>query len=520
MNKLSFIYSSIISFFLIVLSVFFFFFDVLIYLAAMKFHVLIRDFCVGKPIKSKWRNQPGRKDCSNQFRFVLFFPIVLFFLLLCLRHLFFFEKTEGFVYFPSSNSSSNQPIYLTRNSIDTQTSLDNSKKKISSLVDENSNIILKKNKDLCSGRYIYIHDIPMRFNEDVLKDCQMLTRATDKSSMCTYVENSGFGPQIEISDALNLWKNNWFLTNQFLLEVIFHNRMKKYKCLTNDSSVASAVFVPYYAGQPEWKRMRGKDHFLISGRIAKDFRRKSNRMSEWGSNFRFLPESENMSMLTIESGSWKNDFAVPYPTYFHPSTDNEVFQWQELMRRQNRPYLFSFAGAPRSRQKGSIRSEIISQCQASKKLCNLLDCDSVDHKCDDPVNLMKLFQSSIFCLQPPGDSLTRRSTFDSILAGCIPVFFHPGSAYSQYVWHLPKNDTKYSVFISPKNLRQGKVSINQTLLQVSKDEESAKREEVIRLIPRIIYAHPPSSLETIEDAFDLSIKGILRRIERLRKVIS
>ncbi|XP_021290086.1 probable xyloglucan galactosyltransferase GT14 [Herrania umbratica] len=514
----------------------------------MKFHVLIREFCVGKPIKSKWRNQSGRKYCTNQFWFVLFFSIVLFFLLLCLHHLFFFGRMEGFVYFSSSDSSKYRSIYFTRNSIDTKTSLDDSKKKISSSDGhENTSRKLEKNKDFCSGRYIYIHDLPKRFNEDVLKNCQLLTRATDKSSMCTYIENSGLGPQIESSDALDLWKNSWFSTNQFLLEFIFHNRMKKYKCLTNDSSIASAIFVPYYAGldlrrylwgfntsmrdssgldlvkwlagKPEWKSMWGKDHFLISGRIARDFRRQSNRKSDWGSKFRFLPGSENMSMLTIESGSWKNDFAVPYPTYFHPSTDNEVFQWQELMRRQNRPYLFSFAGAPRSRQKGSIRSEIIGQCQASKKLCNLLDCDSVGHKCDDPVNLMKLFQSSIFCLQPPGDSLTRRSTFDSILAGCIPVFFHPGSAYSQYVWHLPKNYTKYSVFISPKNLRLGKVSINQTLLGVSKDEELAMREEVIRLIPRIIYANPRSRLESIEDAFDLAIKGILKRIETFRKLI-
>jgi hypothetical protein len=34
-----------------------------------------------------------------------------------------------------------------------------------------------------------------------------------------------------------------------------------------------------------------------------------------------------------------------------------------------------------------------------------------------------------------------------MLAGSIPVFFHPGSAYVQYIWHLPKNYTRYSVFI-------------------------------------------------------------------------
>ncbi|PPS17844.1 hypothetical protein GOBAR_AA02735 [Gossypium barbadense] len=330
-----------------------------------------------------------------------------------------------------------------------------------------------------------------------------------------------------------------------MLEVIFHDRMKKYKCLTNDSLVASAIFVPYYAGldlrrylwgfntsmrdssgfdlinwlkqKPQWKTMWGKDHFLVSSRIARDFRRKSDRKSDWGSNFRFLPESKNLSMLTIESGPWENDIAVPYPTSFHPSSDYQVLQWQNPMRTQNRPYLFSFAGASRTRQKNSTRKEIIRHCQSSNKLCKLLDCNSVGHECDDPLKLMNLFRSSIFCLQPPGDSLTRRSTFDSILAGCIPVFFHPGSAYTQYLWYLPKNYSNYSVFISANDLKLGKVRIEEKLVTVSKDEVASMREEVIRLIPRIIYGDRRSGLESVEDdAFDLAIEGVLKRVDRLR----
>ncbi|PPD79947.1 hypothetical protein GOBAR_DD23098 [Gossypium barbadense] len=437
----------------------------------MKLHVLISEFCAGNPTKNiKWKNQPKRKYCSNHFCFVLFFPVVLFFMLLCFNHLFF-ENIKGFVYFHGKSTGS--VTYFPGK--------------------------LNETEDSCLGRYIYIHDLPERFNEDVIKDCQLITRSTDKYSMCKSLENSGLGPGIEALNASDLWKNSWFSTNQFMLEVIFHNRMKKYDCLTDDSTLASAVFVPYYAG-----------------RIARDFRRKSNRKSDWGSNFRLLPESENITMLTIETGYSKNDVAVPYPTYFHPANDFQVHQWQEFLRKQNRPYLFSFAGARRSRQKGSIRAEIIDQCQASNKLCNFMDC-SLFNQCDDPLNLMSLFRSSVFCLQPPGDSLTRRSTFDSILSGCIPVFFHPGSAYSQYVWHLPKDHNRYSVFISSKDLRVGKVTINQTLLQVSKDEQLAMREEVIKLIPGIVYGDPRSRLETIDDAFDLAINGILKRIKVLTK---
>ena len=100
--------------------------------------------------------------------------------------------------------------------------------------------------DSCLGRYIFVHDLPSRFNNDLVKNCRLLTRGTDKN-MCPYLDNLGFGPQIENPENV-LLNSSWFLTNQFSLEVIFHNKIKKYECLTNDSSIASAVFVPFYAG--------------------------------------------------------------------------------------------------------------------------------------------------------------------------------------------------------------------------------------------------------------------------------
>ncbi|KAM1414442.1 hypothetical protein ACFX2I_006218 [Malus domestica] len=43
------------------------------------------------------------------------------------------------------------------------------------------------------------------------------------------------------------------------------------------------------------------------------------------------------------------------------------------------------------------------------------------------------------------------------------------------------------------------------------------REEVVKLIPRVIYADPGSRLETLEDAFDIAVKGVLERVETIRK---
>jgi xyloglucan galactosyltransferase MUR3 len=397
--------------------------------------------------------------------------------------------------------------------------------------------------DPCGGRYIYVHDLPPRFNEDMLRDCEKLSVWTN---MCRFMSNDGLGPPLGNEEGV-FSDTGWYGTNQFSVDVIFGNRMKQYECLTKDSSVAAAVFVPFYAGfdvarylwgynittrdaasldlvewlmnKPEWRVMGGRDHFLVAGRITWDFRRLTEEEADWGSKLLFLPAAKNMSMLVVESSPWNsNDFGIPYPTYFHPAKDAEVFLWQDRMRSLERPWLFSFAGAPRPGDPMSIRGQLIDQCRSSS-LCKLLECDLGESKCHSPSTIMKMFQSSMFCLQPQGDSYTRRSAFDSMLAGCVPVFFHPGSAYVQYTWHLPKNYTTYSVFIPEDDVRSGNASIEERLKSIHPDVVKQMREEVINLIPKVIYADPRSKLETLKDAFDVSIEAIINKVTKLRRDI-
>nr|CAB3497095.1 unnamed protein product [Digitaria exilis] len=397
--------------------------------------------------------------------------------------------------------------------------------------------------DPCGGRYIYVHELPPRFNEDMLRDCEKLSVWTN---MCRFMINDGLGPPLSDEEGV-FSSTGWYGTNQFAVDVIFGNRMKQYECLTKDSSMAAAVFVPFYAGfdiarylwgynismrdaasldlvdwlmkKPEWNLMGGRDHFLVAGRITWDFRRLTDGESDWGSKLLFLPAAKNMSMLVVESSPWNsNDFGIPYPTYFHPAKDADVFLWQDRMRNLERPWLFSFAGAPRPGDPMSIRGQLIDQCRSSS-VCKLLECDLGESKCHSPSTIMKMFQSSLFCLQPQGDSYTRRSAFDSMLAGCIPVFFHPGSAYVQYTWHLPKNYTRYSVFIPENDIRTRNASIEERLKSIHPDVVKNMREEVINLIPRVIYADPRSKLETLKDAFDVSIEAIINKVTNLRRDI-
>ncbi|XP_024519984.1 xyloglucan galactosyltransferase KATAMARI1 homolog [Selaginella moellendorffii] len=91
-----------------------------------------------------------------------------------------------------------------------------------------------------------------------------------------------------------------------------------------------------------------------------------------------------------------------------------------------------------------------------------------------------------------GDSFTRRSIFD---AGCMPVFFHPDSAYSQFVWHLPRK------YISEIDVRRGNVSIESVLRQIPTDEVLGMREEVIQ--------DPRQRLESMQDSFNVAVEAVI-----------
>ncbi|KAF7045819.1 hypothetical protein CFC21_054889 [Triticum aestivum] len=400
--------------------------------------------------------------------------------------------------------------------------------------------------DPCRGRYVYVHDLPPRFNADILRDCQNTSDQYRWPDMCGFVSNAGLGrPLADPLDGDFTGDNGWYGTHQFALDAIFHNRMWQYECLTTHSALANAVFVPFYAGfdfvryhwgydnatrdaasvdltdwlmrRPEWARAGGRDHFLVAGRTGFDFRRSNNMNPSWGTNLLNMPGGREMSVLVLEVSRvpHSREYAVPYPTYFHPRSDADVRRWQERVRGLERRSLIAFVGAPRPDNPYNIRQQIIAQCEASDA-CRQLGCAFGTSQCHTPGNIMRLFQRATFCLQPTGDSYTRRSAFDSMVAGCIPVFFHPVSAYLQYRWHLPEHHETYSVFIPEDGVRSRNVSIEAVLRAIPPETVERMRDEVIKLIPRLVYADPRSKLETVKDAFDVAVKGIIDRVARAR----
>ncbi|KAK6936360.1 Exostosin, GT47 domain [Dillenia turbinata] len=392
--------------------------------------------------------------------------------------------------------------------------------------------------DRCSLGRVYVYDLPEAFNEKLIENCDDIG---PWNSLRDAVSNNGLGrPATGLEGVVpKHLVPAWHWTEQYSGELIFHNRVMNHPCRTLEPESASAFYVPFYArfavekhlwsnssvadrdrvcemmlrwvqDQPHWKRSNGWDHFIMIGRMTWDFRRM--RDDGWGSRFLYMPAMKNVTRLLVERHPWDElDIGVPYPTGFHPRSDIDVLQWQDYVQSSTRKNLFCFVGGTRSKIKNDFRGVLFNHCKNESEVCKLVDCTG--NWCTHGASkILETFLESDFCLQPRGDSHTRRSVFDCMLAGSIPVLFWERTAYDQYEWFLPAEPTSYSVYIDHRRVRNG-TSIRGVLEKFSKEEIKKKREKVIEGIHKLVYAARSEGLETIKDAFDVALDGVLKRFK-------
>ncbi|ERN20551.1 hypothetical protein AMTR_s00068p00206630 [Amborella trichopoda] len=382
----------------------------------------------------------------------------------------------------------------------------------------------------CKDGLVYVYDLPPKFNGDLLRRCENLSMYTN---MCPHVANRGMGQPVQSMGP------SWFATHQFLGDLMVHARVESHVCRTNDTGLATLFYVPFYGGlhassvfreknwgkrdglgeelveylseQAMWKRHRGRDHFVAIGRTSWDFMRDDKGIDFGANRFLLTPPLANMWVLTVERHPWHpgRQIGVPYPSYFHPAEFSEILEWQIKVRQAPRTHLYAFVGGPRppGLEKAAARADIFSQCNISSR-CLSLQCRPGASGCYEPPEVLRALSTAEFCLQPPGDSFTRRSVFDSILSGCIPVFFSPHTAYTQYQWYLPEQIGGYSVYIPPEKVGR----IEEQLMRIPKARVARMRSTVIDLIPRITYARPDAGDPGFQDAIDVVLSRLARRV--------
>ncbi|CAI7791724.1 unnamed protein product [Closterium sp. NIES-53] len=320
----------------------------------------------------------------------------------------------------------------------------------------------------------------------------------------------------------------------------------------------------------DFKRLVNRgDHVLVLGRPIWDFKRDLDKPEGWGTDLWWRRTFKNVTLLTVEAPlEWyeREVFSVPYPTCFHPVGSAELQGWVRHVREQPRPYLYSFVGGKRAHAtwEGSLRGILLNDCENDPKRCIFLECTGADAEaataaaaeigrqaqkrkeegdsregkaeeneiepdfplrgCMDPRRVAGVMLQSEFCLQPIGDSLTRRSFFDSIIAGCIPVVFAPGTFDYQYPWFFAIGDEarrNVSVMVASDDVIGGKVRIGEVLGGISEARKREMREELYKHIPRLLLRDHTREGEVGEegkfvDLVDRTIEGLIERKEMRR----
>ncbi|KAJ3699861.1 hypothetical protein LUZ61_003566 [Rhynchospora tenuis] len=383
----------------------------------------------------------------------------------------------------------------------------------------------------------YIYDLPDRFNMTlVARNCSILN---PWFNMCPYFDNQGMGQP--------LGKPSWYNTYQFNADMLFHARTVNHPCRTYDLSSARLFYIPVYASLfvhwfekeknltqreavwvdfldhisslPTFQRHGGHNHFLVSGLMVWGFIRSPDQKEGESrfNDFLTFPQLANVSKLIIEhetNANAKNFFGIPYPSYFHPQLEVEITMWQEEVHHSERTHLFSFVGGTRPKEHGAnkYRSAVISQCNRTES-CLLVQCKYWGSVWDAVDEILGAMKRARFCLQPPGDTFTRRSIFDSILAGCVPVFFTDKTAYLQYEWYIPERREDWSVLIGPDQLDR----IEEVLLQIPEKEVKRMREVIVGMIPQVTYMHPNASWPEIgfRDVVDTALVELTKRVRQI-----
>ena len=265
-----------------------------------------------------------------------------------------------------------------------------------------------------------------------------------------------------------------------------------------------------------WKN-GGHDHFVFLSVTA-------YQMVGIGTKTFFMQICQNCTTVTIETSPTKTSikgrsrkywYAVPYPSSFHWHENIKTLPWEVDGERH---LLALFIGSLKTSQPNSnhLRRILNSHCQEPE--CKWV---KTAHACSGVIKQqdnMLLLRKSIFCPAPTGDSITRKSIFDSLVAGCIPVLFSRASI-SQYMWHVPESQIdSISIYIPLADIVNDGKNFIDVLKSVPADTVKSLQANIRRIAPTLQYAIVPekygngTSGETWDPPFPDAADVIIRRI--------
>lgn len=99
-----------------------------------------------------------------------------------------------------------------------------------------------------------------------------------------------------------------------------------------------------------------------------------------------------------------------------------------------------------------------------------------------------MFRRAQYCPAPAGDSITRKSIFDSLLAGCVPVIF-ARATMSQYLWFFTEEEmTEVSVYMPKQMIMEENANFLDILKAITPEELLKKQLAIERIASRLQYS--------------------------------
>ncbi|XP_067669692.1 uncharacterized protein [Haliotis asinina] len=396
---------------------------------------------------------------------------------------------------------------------------------------------------------VYIYPLPPKFNYDIENCISPSISRTGRLYNCFNFSNTGFGDFMYEKGDMRVHN-----TNQFSLEVVMHHQLAHSRYRTYNPNEADVFYIPSYLGVMFFCRRlsmnvsslttelfdtlniwpylkQGKPHFAA---LAKIEREQCSRRYPYLKN----PHCRNVTYLAIEKeamASWRSQvglqnqrlIVVPYPSYVHRNT---LYTYSQAINSPglDKRKIFLFLAASTRRSNG-FRALLLDQFEnkirdmsKAKYLKNATTLPEqlmlVTQECSEThLNItVEWMENAVFCLQPHGDSPTRKSFYDSIQSGCIPVIFKFSYQNVVYPFQDVLNYTDFVVSVDAHRIDKYKEKIHDILKKIPQNEIERLHKNVVHVARKLQYSVPDSFLtenhkkEHFVDAVDMIMHEITK----------
>lgn len=362
---------------------------------------------------------------------------------------------------------------------------------------------------------IYIYNLPKKFNQEILKIYEVW------DAKCYSFEFCGFGARL-FNPESGVHVHD---SHQFSLEVLVHHLLQLSPYRTLDPEQADLFYIPAYIGlqclyasfknvsatnklinelfaylQSQPYFASGKPHFSSLAKIEMEMR------SQGCCPYLLHPQSADITFLSIEketryqSALHQRVITVPYPSYIH--LDRSVTSRNQYLHTSSRSVFILLAAG--SRRSNPYRNLIMDQFREKTHLSYPEYTATKQRRSEFPMvmyitgdcdqrakhSTVRWMLQSVFCLQPPGDSPTRKSLYDSLLSGCVPVLFPYSGQQPVWAFQDRLNFTEFTVTIPYKYMHSKNNSVYQYLAELSVQHVESLQREVQRVAHWFQYSIP------------------------------